>query len=126
MKHVIGWRDSRWPIPGPLQCLVGLAPYRDPEAYLEARRAARETARERKAIQAEGRQVSRRVQREASPQPEAREDSLPPPDLDEPTRAATGWYRIGVTYYRIGSGPMPTYGLVPATKPPATHQGLLF
>ena len=128
MKHIVGWRDSRWPIPSPLQALVGLVPYRDPEAYLEARRTAREAARERKAIQAEGRKKGRRTQRAASPQPAPHLDPPPPLNLDEPTRAATGWYRIGATFYRIGSGPLPTYGLIPVDPAwrPATYQGLLF
>ena len=50
VKRIQGWRDSRWPIPNTLQMLVGLIPYRDPEAYLERKRAAREAARERTAI----------------------------------------------------------------------------
>ena len=94
-KRIAGWRQAAWPIPGPLQALVGLIPYRDPEAYLEARRAAREAARERMAIQEDGKaRVVRRKRHET-------------PDDHEPARAALGWYRIGATFYPIGAGPMP-------------------
>jgi len=58
MKRIQGWRDSRWPIPNTLQALVGLIELRDPEAYLERKRAERESARERAAIQWEGRSTS--------------------------------------------------------------------
>ena len=53
MKRIQGWRDSRLPIPNTLQVLVGLIEPRDPEAYMERKRAARESARERRAIQEE-------------------------------------------------------------------------
>ncbi len=55
VKRIVGWRDSRWPIPNTLQALVGLVEPRDPEAYLERKRADREAARERVAIQEERR-----------------------------------------------------------------------
>lgn len=58
MKRIQGWRDSGWPIPNTLQMLCGLIPYRDPDAYREAKRdarmAAREAREERLAIQADG------------------------------------------------------------------------
>ncbi|MGO8671292.1 MAG: hypothetical protein ACLQVD_08030 [Capsulimonadaceae bacterium] len=53
VKRIQGWRDSRWPIPNTLQMLVGLIPYRDPEEFLERKRAAREAARSRAAMQTE-------------------------------------------------------------------------
>ena len=126
MKRIAGWRASSWPIPGPLQEIVRLVPYRDPEAYLDGRRAAREAAKERRAIQDEGRKRGQRTRQVSSPPPAPDIDLLPPLDLDQPVRAAVGWYRIGVTFYRIGEGPTPSFALAPAPRPPATHQGLLF
>jgi hypothetical protein len=49
MKRLVGWRQSGWPIFGPLQVLAGLRAERDPEAFAERKRA----AREREAIRAE-------------------------------------------------------------------------
>ena len=83
-------------------------------------------ARERAAIQDEERRRGRRTQQVSSPPPAPDVDLLPPLDLDEPVRAAAGWYRIGVTFYRIGEGPVPSFGLAPAPRPAAMHQGLLF
>ena len=125
VKRIAGWRMSGWPIPQPLLVLVGLAAPRDPEAYLEARRAAREAARERRAIQEEGRPKGPGKRRESRPDLAPDHDLQPPSHLDA-DRAAPGWYRIGSTFYPIGQGPRPTYGLATAPRPPATHQGLLF
>lgn len=53
MKRLVGWRQSGWPIFGPLQVLAGLREERDPEAFQDKKRAEKEAAKEREAIRAE-------------------------------------------------------------------------
>jgi hypothetical protein len=126
MKRLVGWRDSRWPIPNTLQMLAGMIPYRDPEAFLERKRFAREAAAERAAIQAD---------RPAAPAPIMTKNMYQPiqelaatdPDLGDelPFRAADGWYRYGRTFYRVGFGPVAGWGFPSPSLPPATRQGML-
>ena len=148
VKRIAGWRESRWPIPGPLQVLVGLVAPRDPEAYLEQKRAAREAARERAAIQAERPTELARVTAIIPPktikQPHAEIDKALAASFAHtaaaieaagveieaahglPVRAAAGWYRVGSTFYRVGQGPFAGWSLESPLQPPATHQGRLF
>jgi hypothetical protein len=54
MKRLYGWHHSRWlPVYGPFGVISGMREERDPEAFLERKRAAKEAAKERAAIQAE-------------------------------------------------------------------------
>lgn len=126
MKRLVDWRLNKWPIPQPIQAFVGLVPYRDPEAYLEKKRAEREAAAERRAIQAVEIAEEKRLERiEADP--------------EQPQLAAAGWYRVGSTFYRLGSGPFPLFWAThqrklaeenrptrPTLQPPAKHQLSLF
>jgi hypothetical protein len=113
IKRLIGWKQCGQVIPGPLQVLCGMRRERDPEAFLERKR-------ERLAIQQEGR---------GTPQPKAQPIVTPSPPIQEleaepvalgqelPSRAAIGWYRLGMTYYRQGQGPFPAWGVVPSPTP---------
>ena len=105
VKHIQGWRDSRWPIPNTLQVLVGLIEPRDPEAYLERKRATRERA----AIRNE---------------PVSHEPVESVPEL--PVRAQPGWYRVGSTFYRNGQGPFADWSRSEPSRIPGMRQGLLF
>jgi hypothetical protein len=131
MKRIQGWRDSRLPIPNTLQVLVGLIEPRDPEAYMERKRAARESARERRAIQEE-RPTTPKIAMVArgSPRVEAAVSEI---DLeidpeqyqvgdDLPSRAAPGWYRFGRTFYRISQGPFQHWGFPEPVRATATIQ----
>ena len=140
MKRIQGWRDSRWPIPDTLQALAGLIEPRDPEAYLEARRAAREPARERAAIQAGPTLESMRteVAREHAQHVEAFRSAVraairgtpagtpAQPDVELPVRTQPGWYRYDRTFYRVGQGPFADWGRPDPKRGPATNQLLLF
>jgi hypothetical protein len=54
MKRLYGWHHSRWlPVYGPFGVIAGMREERDPEAFEERKRAEREAAKERAAIQAE-------------------------------------------------------------------------
>jgi len=81
----------------------------DPEAYLERKRADRESARERRAIKEE---------------PRAPVSIDPGPEL--PVLAQPGWYRLGSTFYRTGQGPFALWSLPGPVRPAATVQGRLF
>ncbi len=127
VKRIQGWRDSRWPIPNTLQALVGLVEPRDPDAYLERKRAERETAPERVARPPEGRRAHAKAgwaeRSTTSEIPEIAEDPEVGDEL--PARAAAGWYRYGRTFYQVGQGPFPGWGFPEPTRPAATHQGML-
>jgi hypothetical protein len=54
MKRLVGWNQSGWPMPQPLQALGGLVPYRpDAEELADRRKAATGAKAEREAIRAE-------------------------------------------------------------------------
>jgi hypothetical protein len=113
VKRIQGWRDSGWPIPNTLQALVGLIEPRDPEAFMEAKRSAHESAKERVAIQEE---------RPAHPV------SMTGEHPEMPVRAQPGWYRVNSTFYRNGQGPFADWSR-PLSEPsriPGMRQGLLF
>jgi len=129
VKRIIGWRRSGWPIPNTLQMLVGLIPYRDPEAFAERKTAAREAAAERRALQEERPLVippaAPIIPKSAVPIPDL---AAADPDLGDvlPARAAAGWYRYGRTFYPIRAGPCPDWGFEVRDEPPATRQLMLF
>jgi hypothetical protein len=131
VKRIQGWRDSRWPIPNTLQALVGLIEPRDPEAYLEAKRAARETDGSM-VLQVHG--PSGPSSQEPRTNDQGLSDGI---DLeidpgeykvgdDLPSRAAPGWYRFGRTFYRISQGPFQHWGFPEPARAAATVQGRLF
>jgi len=118
VKRIQGWRDSRWPIPNTLQVLVGLIEPRDPEAFLERKRAARESARERAAIQEE-RPAAPGGAREGRPAAICQ-------DLELPVRAQPGWYRFDRTFYLNGQGPFADWSRSEPSPIPGCRQLLLF
>ncbi|MHB8736266.1 MAG: hypothetical protein ACYC6M_13275 [Terriglobales bacterium] len=127
MKRIAGWRLSGLPLANGVKVFAGLIPYQDPDELRERRREAAEARaearEERKAIQAEIIPVRSPV----IPRPP---EIIPPAD-DRPHLAAKGWYRVGETFYRVGSGPLPRVGAVTArpaepAAQPARVQGMLF
>ena len=137
VKRIDGWRRSGWPIPNTLQMLVGLIPYRDPEAFLERKRAAREAERERTAMQTESSVVRHPSSVVPQAMPSSTRDNGPrTTDLEDaggsdlgvelPVRAADGWYRVGRSFYRLGQGPFADWSLATPPRAPATRQGMLF
>jgi len=139
VKGIAGWRDSRWPIPNTLQVLVGLIEPRDPEAYLERKRALRETLRERAAIQEET-PVVRKTRPGTTPVSRIGPAAIGCPSMDDlrelvggeasagaaPSAASEGWYRIGPCFYRIGEGPCRDWCPSESSPIPGMRQRLLF
>jgi hypothetical protein len=107
-----------------------MLPHRDPEAFQERKRSAREAAKERAAIQAERPAAPAKPLATIPPivpRPFAELTADDPGLGDElPIRAADGWYRYGRTFYRVGSGPVAGWGFPSPSLPPATRQGMLF
>lgn len=133
-KRVLGMLMDKEPVPQPIQALVGLVPWRDPEAWKEKKRlerelnqAEREARAEREAIQWASRQDekewNRNEKRYAAPANAADvEQQVSLANLvndlasesalgrELPKLAAAGWYRLGRDFYRLGQGPCPWFG----------------
>ncbi len=110
-------------------------PFRDQQAFLDRKRAAREAARERTAIQTEAASPVPSAEAAKSPRVLAAVGAPPLSDLsvdvlefgDElPVRAADGWYRWGRSFYHLGQGPFASFGIEQAAKKPAKRQMMLF
>ncbi len=119
MKRLDDWRRYYPPLPQPLRAFAGLEPYRDPEAFKERKAAEREAREERLAIQEDSQTIPNRQRNPGKAEviipkiiPE------PDPDNDPPRLAAAGWYRVGPTFYRIGSGPHPAFYAARSGPPP--------
>jgi hypothetical protein len=128
VKRIVGWRLSSWPIASPLQVLVGLIEPRDPEAFLEAKRAVREAAKERAAIQEDSKRPRVLFSSRLGPPASGLtiDDLHVEVEFDQPVCAQPGWYRVGSTFYRIGMGPFARWEAAPQRPASATIQAMLF
>lgn len=132
MKRLDGWITAGWPVPRPLQVLAGLVPPRPTaEELAEARAAAREARAEREAIQWEAALSAAPPATAPAPPPPA---PVRRPEIVEevesaaavgsalPAGAAAGWYRLGQTFYRVGSGPCPGFARPAASRGPVRRE----